>query len=55
MTCAACVYHVERALGGVPGVAKATVSLGVERATVEYAPGLTGLEDLRRAVEGAGY
>ena len=55
MTCAACVYHVERALGGVPGVASASVSLGVERATVEYAPGLAGLEDLRRAVEEAGY
>ena len=55
MTCAACVYHVERALGGVPGVASASVNLGVERATVEYAPGLAGLEDLRRAVEEAGY
>ena len=55
MTCAACVYHVERALSGVPGVASASVNLGVERATVEYAPGLAGLEDLRRAVEEAGY
>ena len=55
MTCAACVYHVERALVGVPGVAKANVNLGVERATVEYQPGVVGLEDLRRAVEDAGY
>ena len=55
MTCAACVYHVERALNGVPGVASASVNLGVERATVEYAPGLAGLADLRRAVEEAGY
>ena len=55
MTCAACVYHVERALNGVPGVARASVNLGVERATVEYAPDLAGPEDLRRAVEEAGY
>ena len=55
MTCAACVYHVERALSGVPGVATASVNLGVERATVEYSPGLVGLDDLRRAVEQAGY
>ena len=55
MTCAACVYHVERALGAVPGVNSATVNLGVEKATVEYAPGLAGLDDFRRAIEGAGY
>ena len=55
MTCAACVYHVERALTGVPGVAAASVNLGVEKATVEYAPGMAGLDDLRRAVEEAGY
>ncbi len=55
MTCAACVYHVEHALAGVTGVARASVNLGVEKATVEYAPGLAGLDDLRRAVEEAGY
>ena len=55
MTCAACVYHVERALNGVPGVARASVNLGVERAIVEYEPGLAGPADLRRAVEEAGY
>ncbi len=55
MTCAACVYHVERALNGVPGVASASVNLGVEKATVQYAPDLAGLEELRRAIEDAGY
>ncbi len=55
MTCAACVYHVERALNGVPGVSNASVNLGVEKATVQYAPDLAGLEELRRAVEDAGY
>lgn len=55
MTCAACVYHVERALNGVPGVASASVNLGVEKATVQYVPEVAGLEELRRAVEEAGY
>ena len=55
MTCAACVYHVERALTGVPGVAKASVNLGVERAAVEFSPDVASLDDLRRAVEEAGY
>ena len=55
MTCAACVYHVEHALNGVAGVSRASVNLGVEKATVEYLPGLAGLDDLRRAVEEAGY
>ena len=55
MTCAACVYHVERALSGVPGVASARVNLGVEKATVQYSPQLASLNELRRAVEDAGY
>ena len=55
MTCAACVYHVERALTGVQGVTKASVNLGVEKAAVEFSPGLATLDDLRRAVEEAGY
>ena len=55
MTCAACVFHVERALTGVPGVTRASVNLGVERASVEFSPGVASLDDLRRAVEDAGY
>ncbi len=55
MTCAACVYHVERALTGVPGVSKASVNLGVEKAAVEFSPSVATLDDLRRAVEEAGY
>ena len=55
MTCAACVYHVERALTGVPGVTRASVNLGVERAAVEFSPAVATMNDLRRAVEEAGY
>tara|TARA_B100000029_G_scaffold204837_1_gene202822 strand:- start:11158 stop:13674 length:2517 start_codon:yes stop_codon:yes gene_type:complete len=55
MTCAACVGHVENALLGVPGVATANVNLGVERASVEFLPGMAELSDLQTAVEEAGY
>lgn len=55
MTCAACVGHVENALLGVPGVSQASVNLGVERASVEFVPGVAELSDLQAAVEGAGY
>ena len=55
MTCAACVSHVEGALGGVEGVLGANVNLATERATIEYVPGVAGPADMRRAIEGAGY
>ena len=55
MTCASCVGHVENALLSVPGVSKASVNLGVERASVEFVPGLAELSDLQAAVEEAGY
>ena len=55
MTCAACVSHVEHALQGVPGVTRANVNLGVEKAAVDFIPGLTTIDDMKRAVEQAGY
>ena len=55
MTCAACVSHVEHALTGVHGVEAASVNLATERATVEYVQGVTGIADLRHAVEDSGY
>ena len=55
MTCAACVSHVESALNDVQGVESATVNLATERATVEYVQGVTGIADLRHAVQDSGY
>ncbi|PKB83888.1 MAG: copper-translocating P-type ATPase [SAR202 cluster bacterium Io17-Chloro-G9] len=55
MTCAACVFHVENALKGVPGVSQAQVNLATERAAVEYIPGVAGLAGFQEAVEASGY
>ncbi len=55
MTCAACVSHVEKAIGAVEGVAGVSVNLAVETAAVELSTATVPVEDLRRAVSNAGY
>ena len=55
MTCAACVSHVENALREVDGVESSAVNLATERATVQYSANVADIEDLRAAVEDAGY
>ncbi len=55
MTCASCVRRVERALQKVEGVTDAGVNLATERAMVKYDPALTGVDNLKAAVERAGY
>jgi len=55
MHCASCSQAVERALARVEGVDAATVNLAGESARVRYDPDRTGDDELRRAVEGAGY
>ncbi|GIM46223.1 copper-translocating P-type ATPase [Collibacillus ludicampi] len=55
MTCAACVNRVERSLKKVDGVVQAVVNLANEKATVEYIPGITDVDQLIRAVRKAGY
>ncbi len=55
MTCAACVAHVEKALGKIPGVIDVNVNLATEKASVNYLPGATGLTEFRAAVAQAGY
>ena len=55
MTCASCSAHVEEALSKLDGVLSANVNLATERATVEFIPGLVGMDEFRRAVSEAGY
>jgi Cu+-exporting ATPase len=56
MTCANCAMTIERTLKKkVPGVTNASVNFASERATVEYIPTLTGLDEMMAAIEAAGY
>ena len=55
MTCAACVSHVQEALGSVSGVLSVNVNLATEKAVVEHVPGVASLQDFREAVDEAGY
>lgn len=52
MTCAACQAHVEKAVSGVPGVDRVTVSLLTHSMTVE---GAASPESVISAVQNAGY
>ncbi len=55
MTCGGCVRSVSNVLNGLPGVVKADVSLASNGAVVEYDPTRLGIDQLKRAVEEAGY
>ena len=54
MTCAACAARIERTLNRLDGV-DAAVNLATEQASVAYDPSRTAVDDMIRAVEGAGY
>lgn len=55
MTCAACPARIEKVLGKVEGVTKASVNLSSNKATVEFPSGLVDEKALVAAVERAGY
>ena len=55
MTCQGCVKSVTRSLQGVAGVREVEVSLDEGAARVTYDPGLTGIRELKHAVERAGF
>lgn len=55
MDCEGCVKSVTRMLSGLPGVAKADVSLAQASAKVTYDPAQVDLGQMKKAVERAGY
>ncbi|MAO64295.1 MAG: heavy metal translocating P-type ATPase [Balneola sp.] len=55
MHCASCVSAVEKSLNKLEGVEEATVNLATESATVSFIEEKVTSEDLRKAVEAAGY
>jgi copper ion binding protein len=55
MTCASCVRRVEKALSRVEGVQQASANLATEKARVVFDPSAASIQQLRAAVEKAGY
>jgi P-type Cu+ transporter len=55
MTCASCSTRVEKALRKVPGVLEVNVNLAAEHATVTYVPSSADWNDIKAAIEKAGY
>ncbi len=53
MSCGHCVASVSSALGKVEGVEVKNVAVG--SASVSYDPAVTGVEDIRAAIDDAGY
>jgi Cu+-exporting ATPase len=55
MSCASCVARVEEGLQKTPGVTAAQVNFASERASVAFDAGKISVQDLVKAVHGAGY
>lgn len=55
MDCTECTQHVQKAVQALPGVEEASVFLSSEKAVIRLDPERVKLEDIRRAVAGAGY
>jgi Cu+-exporting ATPase len=55
MTCADCVFTVERNLKKVPGVQNAQVNLSSERASVDFDPKVASLDRMLQKIRRAGY
>ncbi|HEY0003582.1 MAG TPA: heavy metal translocating P-type ATPase [Pyrinomonadaceae bacterium] len=55
MTCAACARRIERKLSKAKGVRSCSVNFATSRATVEYDPRTTGVNELVRTVRETGY
>ena len=53
--CATCVETIETSLKELPGIVSATVNLGTEKAYVMYNPSVSGIDDMKKAIEDAGY
>ncbi len=55
MTCASCAQAIERTVGKLDGVARVSVNLATEKATVEYNPQKIQLSGIRQSIVKIGY
>ncbi|QJW48832.1 heavy-metal-associated domain-containing protein [bacterium BFN5] len=55
MSCAACAARIEKGLGRLTGVEKATVNFATEQASVTFDPAQLSLSDLAKKIESLGF
>jgi len=55
MVCATCVETIEAALNALPGVVKVSVNLATEKAYVTFNSSVTTIQEMKEAIETAGY
>jgi len=55
MMCAHCAKRVETALGRLPGVSRATVTLEKKQVAVVFDPSIASPDEMEKAITGAGY
>ncbi len=55
MTCAACAQRVEKAIAKLDGIAKISVNLATEKATIEYDSQVIRLSAIKQCIEKTGY
>lgn len=55
MSCASCVARIEHGLSELEGVARASVNLATEQATVDFVPTLTNPPAIQEAIRSLGY
>ena len=55
MECASCVLRIENSLRRIKGVVKAAANIALGKTRVEYFPSETSLDEIKRAIESAGY
>ncbi len=55
MSCKHCVQHIEKALAQTEGISSARVDLDVEKAYVNYDPGVISEETVLQVIKDTGY
>ncbi len=55
MTCASCSAVIEKALGKLAGVSKASVNLATETAAIDFDPSAIGPDEIIQAIKSVGY
>lgn len=55
MTCASCAQNIEKVVGKLDGVARVSVNLATEKATIEYDPQTIKISSIKQNIEKIGY